>query len=108
MRLLLVFKKEEDTFFLTNALSTTKDIVTGQSPLFTGGGLATIEDLASSLYATYFTDKPDVYEKAAGPYTFQEADKNKALNIVLKSMGLSGSLVDGATTIQRENSDFFN
>ena len=108
LRLLLVFKKEEDTFFLTNALSTTKDIVTGQSPLFTGGGLATIEDLASSLYATYFTDKPDVYEKAAGPYTFQEADKNKALNIVLKSMGLSGSLVDGATTIQRENSDFFN
>jgi len=108
LRLLLVFKKEEDTFFITEALSTTKDIVTGQSPLFTGGGLATIEDLASSLYATYFTDEPDVYEKAAGPYKFQEKGVNKAWNIAFKSMGLSGSLVDPATTIQRENSDFFN
>jgi hypothetical protein len=108
LRLLLVFKKEEDTFFATNALSTTKDIATGQSPLFTGGGLATIEDLATSLYATYFTDDPDVYEKAAGPYKFQEKDANKAWNIALKSIGLSGSLIDPATTIQRENSDFFN
>jgi hypothetical protein len=108
LRLILVMKKEEETFFLGNAISTTKDIATGQSPLFTGGGLATIQDLATSLYATYFTDDPDVYEKAAGPYRFQEKDENKAWNIALKSIGLSGSLIDPATSIQRENSDFFN
>jgi hypothetical protein len=108
LRILLLMKKEEETFFPANAYSTTRDLATGQSPLFTGGGLATLEDLTSSLYQTFFGKKEDVYEKAAGPYKFQEAQVNKAWNLTLKSMGLSGSIIDPATSIKRENSDFFN
>jgi hypothetical protein len=66
-------------------------------------------DMSKILYHTYWENDPDVYEKAAGPYTFQEKGKNKFWNVFSKTfLGLNGSLVDPGATIQRENSDFFN
>lgn len=108
LRLMLRVKKEEDTFIPTNALGTVSDLLMLNSPLSEGGGVRAIRDVSASLYQTYWLDDPDVYEKAAGPYKFQEAGANKVLNLVLKSAGLSGSLIDPATSIERENSDFFN
>jgi hypothetical protein len=108
LRLELRVKKEEETFMPFNALGTAGDLFMLNSPLSDGGGVKTIKDVSKSLYQTYWLDDPDVYERAAGPYEFQEADKNKAWALVLKSMGLSGSLIDPATSIERENSDFFN
>jgi hypothetical protein len=108
LRLELRVKREEETFMPFNALGTAGDLAMLNSPLSDGGGVKTIKDISKSLYQTYWLDDPDLYERAAGPYVFQEADKNKAWNLALKSIGLSGSLIDPATSIERENSDFFN
>ena len=108
LRLMLRIKKEEETFMPWNAIKTTSDIVMLNSPLSDGGGVKAIKDLAQSLYQTFWLEDPDVYEKAAGPYVYQEAQANKGWNIILKSAGLSGSLIDPATSLERENSDFFN
>lgn len=108
LRLNLRVKREEETFMPFNALGTAGDLAMLNSPLSDGGGIKTIKDVSKSLYQTFWLDDPDVYERAAGPYVFQEAEKNKGWNIVLKSIGLSGSLIDPATSIERENSDFFN
>jgi hypothetical protein len=108
LRLELRVKREEETFMPFNALGTAGDIAMLNSPLSDGGGVKTIKDISKSLYQTYWLDDPDLYERAAGPYVFQEADKNKVWNLALKSIGLSGSLIDPATSIERENSDFFN
>ena len=107
LRLTLRVKREEDTFMPFNAAGTAGDLLMLNSPLSDGGGVKTIKDAAASLYQTFWLDDPDVYERAAGPYNFQEAEQNKLWNIVLKSVGLSGSLIDPATSIERENSDFF-
>jgi hypothetical protein len=109
LRLTLLVKKEEETFMPSNALVTVKDMVTLQSPLSDGGGLKGITDMTKILYHTYWEGDPDEYEKAAGPYTFQEKGRNKFWNVFSKTyLGLNGSIIDPATTIQRENSDFFN
>ena len=73
-----------------------------------GGGIKTIKEASTSLYQTWFEEDPDVYEKAAGPYVWQEKQEQKLWNTVLKSIGLSGGLIDPAASIERENSDFFN
>lgn len=108
LRLTLRVKREEETFMPFNALGTSGDLVMLNSPLSDGGGIKTIKDVSKSIYQTFWEEDPDLYERAAGPYKFQEAGENKAWNIILKSMGLSGSLIDPATSIERENSDFFN
>ena len=109
LRLTLLIKKEEETFIPSNAIGTIKDMVTLQSPLSDGGGLKSLVDMSSILYNTYWEDDPQEYEKAAGPYSFQEKGENKIWSIISKTyFGLNGSIIDPATTIQRENSDFFN
>ena len=109
LRLALLVKKEEETFMPSNVVGTVKDMVTLQSPLSDGGGLKSMVDMSKILYHTYWENDPDVYEKAAGPYTFQEKGRNKFWNVFSKTfLGLNGSLVDPGATIQRENSDFFN
>ena len=109
LRLTLNIKKEEETFFLNNLIPSAIDMITLQSPLSDGGGLKGIIDMTKVLYHTFWEGDPDEYEKAAGPYVFQEKGRNKFWNSFSKTfLGLNGSLVDPATSTQRENSDFFN
>lgn len=108
VRLILRVKREEETFMPFSAMGTIGGLLLLDSPLQDGGGFKTIKDVSSSLYATFIEDKPDVYKRAAGPFIHQEADKNKAYNYILKSIGLNGGLVDPAASIERENSGFFN
>ena len=108
LRLFLLVKKEEETFMPTNILSSAQDIVTLQSPLSDGGALKGIKDMSTALYSTFWGSDDAYYEKAAGPYRFQQKDSNKFWSAFSKTFfGLSGSLIDPATSIQRENSDFF-
>ena len=109
LRLMLLVKKEEETFMPSVVPSTLGEILTFQSPLQDGGAVKSIKDMSMILYRTYWEDDPQEYERAAGPFTFQEEGRNKFWNVFSKTfLGLNGSIVDPATTIQRENSDFFN
>jgi hypothetical protein len=108
LRLMLRIQKEEETFMPFSAANTSFDLLLLNSPLQDGGGIKTIKEITKSISQTYWEENPDVYERAAGPLIFQEAGKTKEWNYFFKSLGLSGGLIDPATSIERENSDFFN
>ena len=108
LRLLLRVQKEEETFMPFSAANTSMNLMLLNSPLQDGGGIKTLTSLGMSVWQTFFTDTPDVYEKAAGPLIFQEAQANKAWNYVFKSIAINGSLIDPTGPIERENSEFFN
>ena len=108
LRLMLLIKKEEETFMPLNLKSTLLDIGTLQSPLSDGGAMRGMTDMGTALYNTFWESDDAYYEKAAGPYYFQQKGSNKFWNAFSKTyFGLTGTLVDPATSIQRENSDFF-
>lgn len=100
LRLALGTQKEVETFDFFNAFTTSKDIATFNSPL-QEGGLFEIVELADYLYQTGSGD-PDTYDRAAGPYTWQQKGENKYRNAAFKIFTLTGKLPAPAYAIEQD------
>jgi len=107
LRLLLRVKKENNTFFPSNALPTAGGLLLLNSPLSDGGALKTILEIASDLTEGAVTGEMDQYKQTAGAMVWQEKERYKIWNPTFKMFGLNGALIDEAGSIERENSDFF-
>jgi hypothetical protein len=106
LRLALGSQQELETFDPLTAFKTAKNLITFKSPL-QEGGMGKIIDLID--YSTQSASgDPDIYDRAAGPYTWQQKDEDKYWNAAFKLMSLSGKLVAPAYAIEQEQKGLKN
>jgi hypothetical protein len=106
LRLALGAQQELETFDPIMAVKTVKNLVTFKSPL-QEGGMGKIIDLADYLSQTASGD-PDTYDRAAGPYTWQQKNEDKYWNAAFKLISLSGKLPAPAYAIEQEQKGIKN
>jgi hypothetical protein len=100
LRLALGAQQELETFDILNAVKTTKNLITFKSPL-QEGGMGKIVDLFD--YGSQsLSGEPDAYDRAAGPYTWQQKGEDKFWNTAFKLVSLSGKLIAPAYAIEQE------
>jgi hypothetical protein len=100
LRLALGAQQELETFDPIKTVKTVKNLVTFKSPL-QEGGMGKIIDLADYLSQTASGD-PDTYDRAAGPYTWQQKNEDKWWNTAFKLISFSGKLPAPAYAIEQE------
>jgi hypothetical protein len=106
LRLALGTQQELETFDPLNAFTTFKNMATFKSPL-QEGGMGSIIDLFS--YANQNIEgNPDTYDRAAGPYTWQQKGEDKWWNTAFKLISLSGKLSAPAYAIEQEQKGLKN
>jgi hypothetical protein len=106
LRLALGSQMELETFDPLTAFKTTKNLITFKSPL-QEGGMGKIIDLVD--YAVQSASgTPDEYDRAAGPYTWQQKGEDKWWNAAFKLISLSGKLIAPAYAIEQEQKGIKN
>jgi len=120
INLLYEVERENETFFLPDLIPTAMGYMTGSSPFFGGipaeigraydyiGGssyLSEEEQLKQMnadgvLYQIKDNDSKFLIGKDAGPYTWQEKGQNKIYNIMGRSFGFNGMVLDPAAKFQ--------
>lgn len=106
LRLALGSQQELETFDPLMASKTVKNLITFKSPL-QEGGMGKVIDLADFGYQT-LSGEPDVYDRAAGPYTWQQKGEDKFWNAAFKLISLSGKLPAPAYAIEQEQKGLKN
>jgi hypothetical protein len=106
LRLALGAQTELETFDPLMAVKTVKNLITFKSPL-QEGGMGKIIDLMDYGTQGAFGD-PDTYDRAAGPYTWQQKEENKWKNAAFKLFSISGKLPAPAYAIEQERKGLKN
>jgi hypothetical protein len=106
LRLALGAQQELETFDILNASKTAKNLITFKSPL-QEGGMGKLIDLADFVSQTV-SGEPDKFDKAAGPYEWQQKGENKFWNAAFKLLSLSGKLPAPAYAIEQEQKGIKN
>lgn len=100
LRLALGSQQELETFDPLMAFKTAKNLITFKSPL-QEGGMGKIVDLLD--YGQQgLSGEPDEYDRAAGPYTWQQKGEDKFWNTAFKLVSISGKLIAPAYAIEQE------
>jgi hypothetical protein len=97
LNLLTQVQGEEETFNPKQAAVNIKNTVFLKNALAESGALDLANDALNLMTAP---DRKKVYDQAAGPYVWQQEDENKMKNLVSKSLGLNGSMLDPAYALE--------
>ena len=120
INLLYEVERENETFFLPDLIPTVKGYMTGSSPFFGGipaeigravdymGGMSYLSEeeqlkqmnADGVLYQIKDNDSKFLLSKRAGPYWYQQEGQNKIYNIMGRSFGFNGMVLDPAAKFQ--------
>lgn len=98
LNLLTAVEQEEQTFNPLNVTSTGVNMITLNNALSDGGGVKELLNLIK-MYQNP-EEKATEIKRASGPFVWQEEGSSKSLNIFLRTLGLNGSMVDPAKTVE--------